>query len=254
MFSNRLKKMMKNGEAAFGTFNIINSPEMVEILGLSGFDFLVTDTEHGPNSVESVQSLVRAAEYRGMTPIVRATENARTTILRLLDVGAQGVQVPQVNSREEAESVVDAVKYFPLGNRGVALTRSADFGNVDALEYFKTANEETLVVVQCENKKGLESLEEIVTVPAVDVVFLGPFDMSQSLGVPGDVYNPKVEEAAERILRISRQAGKAAGIFVLDGEQARRRADQGFQYITINLETALLSRACKRELASARGK
>ncbi len=254
MFKNRLKKMMKEGETALGIFNMINSPELVEILGISGFDFLVIDTEHGPNSVESAQTLIRAAEYRGMTPVVRATENSRTKILRLLDVGAHGIQVPQVNSREEAEAVVDAVKYFPLGTRGVALTRVADYGNIKALDYFSQANEETLVVAQCENIKGLEALDEIVKVPSVDVVFLGPFDMSQSLGVPGEVYHPKVEEAAARVVSIARKAGKAAGIFVLDGEQARRRAEQGFQYITINAETSLLGNACKKELEVARAR
>lgn len=252
MFNNRLKQMMKEGRTAFGTFNMINSPELVEILGIAGFDFLVIDTEHGPNSVESAQTLIRAADYRGMTPVVRVTENSKTKILRLLDVGAQGIQVPQVNSRKEAEAVVDAAKYFPLGSRGVALTRSADYGNVDPLEYFRQANEETLVVAQCENVKGLEALEEILEVPSVDVIFLGPFDMSQSLEVPGDVYHPKVEAAAERVVSLARKAGKAAGIFVLDGEQAKRRAEQGFQYITINAETALLSNVCKRELGIAR--
>lgn len=254
MFENKLKRMMKNGKTAFGTFAMIDSPELVEILGISGFDFIVIDAEHGPNSVESSQNLIRSAQLRNMSPVVRVTENSRTMILRLLDVGACGIQVPQINSKEEALAVVDAAKYFPLGSRGVALTRSADFGNVKALDYFTEANEETMVVVQCENVKGLEVLEEIAAVPCVDVIFLGPFDMSQSLGVPGEVYHPEVEKAAERVLDVCGKSGKTAGIFVLDGEQARRRAQQGFKYITINLDAALIGNACRRELESARGK
>ena len=251
MFRNRLKTMLKEGRTAFGTFNLIKAPEVLEIMGLAGFDFVVIDSEHGPAMPHYGQELIRAAELRGMTPVVRVTENSRTTILRFLDVGAHGIQVPQVNSVEEALNVVRSSKYFPLGNRGVALPRSADYGAVEPLEYFRRANEETLIVSQCESVEGLERLEEIAAVPEIDVIFLGPFDMSQSMGIPGQVTHPRVEEAASRIVNVCRAHGKAAGIFVLDGESARKRAEQGFQYITINMGSSLLYRACRRELEMA---
>ncbi len=248
MFKNKLKETLKNGKPAIGTFIMCNCAELVEITGLCGFDFVVLDTEHGPLSVESTINLIRAAELKGMTPITRVTESSDSTILRSLDVGAHGIQVPQVNDFETAQKIAKASKYYPLGTRGAALARSGDYGIVSADEYFKVENEETLVVVHCENKEGLNNLEEIVKIPEIDVIFLGPFDMSQSLGVPGQIYHPLVEEAAEKVIKITKAAGKAAGIFVTDGDQANRRIEQGFQYITINVEATLFANACRNEI------
>ncbi len=253
MFDNKLKRTLKSGEAAFGTFVTCNSPDMVEILALSGFDFIVIDTEHGPLSVESTINLIRAAELRGMTPITRVTENTQTKILRSLDVGAHGVQVPQVNNKSDAEKVVEYSKYFPLGNRGVALPRAADFATVAPLEYFKTNNAESLIVVHCENKIGLENIEEIASVPEVDVIFLGPFDMSQSLGIPGQVTHPLVEDAAQRVLDACKKYNKAAGILAMSGKQAIQRVDQGFQYVPIGLDITLMANAFKYEISKAKG-
>lgn len=252
MFKNRLKALLKEGKTGIGSFVMCNSPDIVEVMALSGFDFVVIDTEHGPLSVESTQNLIRAAEVRGITPIIRVTESSETTILRSLDVGAHGIQVPQVNNRKAAEEVIRRAKYFPLGNRGVAMPRASDYGTLNPLDYFNKENEETLIVVHCENKVGLDNLDEIVEVPGIDVIFLGPFDMSQSLGVPGQVNHPLIEEAAQRVIKMSKESGKAAGIFVSNGEQARLRKEQGFQYITIGMDVTLLGMVCKDEVAKVK--
>ena len=249
MFNNKLKQKLLQGGTAIGIFITCDVPDLVEIAGISGFDFVIIDTEHGPLSVEATQDLIRAAELRGITPITRVTEHSETTILRSLDVGAHGIQVPQVNNRETAEKVVQSAKYFPTGSRGLAMPRASDFGIMNPLDYFKKANEETLIVVHCENIYGLDNLEEIVKVPEVDVIFLGPFDMSQSMGIPGEIYHPKVQDAAQRVLKLSKAAGKAAGIFVPNGEQAKIRIEQGFQYIALGLDTMLFASACKHELS-----
>ena len=249
MFKNKLKETLKTGKPAIGTFVMCDCPDLVEILGICGYDFVVLDTEHGPLSIESTINLIRAAELKGVTPITRVTETSDSTILRSLDVGAHGIQVPQVNDAATAEKVAKAAKYFPSGTRGAALARSGNYGMVSsAMDYFKTENEETLVVVHCENKEGLANLESIVKIPDIDVVFLGPFDMSQSMGVPGQIYHPLVEEAAEKVLKLTKEAGKAAGIFVTDGDQAKRRIEQGFQYITINVDTTIFAKAFKAEI------
>jgi len=249
MFKNKLKEILKSGKPAIGTFMMCNCAELVEIVGISGFDFVVLDTEHGPFSIESTINLIRAAELKGITPITRVTESSDSTILRSLDVGAHGIQVPQVNDAATAEKIAKASKYFPLGTRGAAMARSGEYGVINPIDYFDVENEETLVVVHCENKEGLNNLEDIVKVPEIDVIFLGPFDMSQSMEVPGQIYHPLVEAAADKIIKITKAAGKAAGIFVTDGEQAQRRIEQGFQYITINVEATLFARACKNEIS-----
>ncbi|MHB1651596.1 MAG: HpcH/HpaI aldolase family protein [Desulfitobacteriaceae bacterium] len=252
MLKNRLKRLLYQGGTAIGTFVSINSPDLVEIIGMSGFDFVVIDTEHGPLSIESTVGLIRAAELRGITPLTRITEGSEATILRSLDVGAYGIHVPQVNEAKLAKRIVQAAKYFPSGNRGVAMPRAADYGTLNPLEYFQEANEETMIVVHCENKQALDNLEEIAQVPEIDVIFLGPFDMSQSFGITGQINHPLIQEAAKQVLRAAQKNGKAAGIFALDGEQARLRAEEGFRYITLGMDVTLFAKVCKNEISDWR--
>lgn len=253
MFKNHLKERLSQGATVLGTFITIDSPDLVEVIGLSGFEFVVLDTEHGPFTTEATTNLIRAAELRGITPITRVTESSETTILRSLDVGTHGIQVPQVNDAATARQLVQAAKYFPIGNRGMALPRASDYGTLNPLEYFKRANEETLIVVHCENKTSLDNLEEIAKIPEIDVIFLGPFDMSQSLGIPGQLNHPLIQEASEHILKISHLYGKAAGIFAIGGEQARMRAEQGFRYIALGIDVTLFAKSCRQEIAIFRG-
>ena len=246
---NQLKRNFKKGNASIGTFVTNPSPDLVEIIALGGFDFIVIDTEHGDLSIETTKNLIRAAEYRGITPITRVTKNSTTDILRSLDVGAHGVQVPQINTVEDAKKAIKAAKYFTEGNRGLALARSADYGNVDAFEYFKSANQETLISIHCENIEGFNNLDEILKLPEIDVVFLGPFDMSQSLGIPGQINDPKLEEISLEVVRLAKKYNKAAGIFVTSAEEANRRIAQGYQYVTIQMFDSFILNACKAELS-----
>ncbi|MCP2238951.1 HpcH/HpaI aldolase family protein [Thermoanaerobacterium thermosaccharolyticum] len=254
MIKNKLKDKLKNGDTAIGTFVMCNSPEIVEIVGITGFDFVVLDTEHGPLSIESTQNLIRAAEVRGITPITRITESSETTVLRSLDVGAYGIQVPQVNDAHTASEIVKFSKYYPKGIRGIAMPRSGDYGNVDVSKYIENANDETIIIVHCENKQSLDNLDEIAKVPGIDVIFLGPYDMSQSLGIPGQVNHPYIQEAAQRVIKVCRQNGIAAGTFVGNGEEARKKAEQGFQYIIMGMDVTLFSNVCKYEISRAKSK
>lgn len=246
---NTLKHEIRNGKTSIGTFISHVSPDLVEIIALGGFDFIVIDREHGHLSIESTKNLLRAAELRGMSTVVRVTKNSTTDILQALDVGSQGVQVPQINTVEDAKKAINAAKYFPDGNRGLALTRSADYGNVDAFEYFKSANQETLISIHCENIEGFNNLDEILKLPEIDVVFLGPFDMSQSLGIPGQVNHPKLEEISLEVVRLAKKYNKAAGIFVANADEANRRIAQGFRYVTVSVIESFILSACKNELS-----
>lgn len=246
MFNNRLKKELYEGRPCFGTLICNNSPDIVEICGLAGFDFVILDIEHGYMSPETTVNLIRAAQITGMTPITRVTENSETIILRSLDVGAHGVQVPQINDAASAQLAVQRAKYHPQGMRGVAFPRSADYGLVPIFDYFRRENEETMVVVHCENVIGLRNLEEIAAVPGVDVIFLGPFDLSQSMGIPGQVGSPQIQEAANRVVKVCEQYGKIPGIYCNTADEARKRAREGFKYIPIGMDSTLISEAFKR--------
>lgn len=245
MFQNKLKRKLYDGDAAIGTFLAYSSPEIVEIIGMSGMDFVVIDCEHGPFSVESTTNLIRAAELRGLTPITRVTYNSETNILRSLDVGAHGVQVPQVNCKEDALHVISSAKYHPIGKRGVAIPRAIEFGTVDILKAYEEANEQTLVVVHCETEECYRNLDEILSVPEIDVVFLGPFDMSQSLNIPQQFEHPKMIEVTNTILEKTKKAGKIPGIYAGTAAQAKMRIVQGFQYVTIGMVETIIANSLK---------
>lgn len=224
----------------------------MEIMALAGFDFLVIDTEHGAMSIETAVHLVQAAEIHRVPSIIRVTDSADSTILRSLDIGAAGIQVPQVNSAEQARRIVRAAHYHPKGRRGLAMPRAAGYGSMPIQEYFDRSLKETMVIAQCESSEGLDSVEKIASVPDVDVIFLGPFDLSHSLGIPGQVENERIREAERRIVAACESCGKAAGIFVVSGEAAARRAREGFRYITISMEAMFLSGAARDALERAK--
>ncbi len=247
-----LKRRLSSGNSVIGSFVTIGSADTTEIMALAGYDFLVIDTEHGAMSIETATQLIRAAEVHEVPAIIRVTEPSDSTILRSLDIGAAGVQVPQVNSGELAQQIAQAAHYHPKGHRGLAMPRAAHYGSMGIEAYFQKSSEETLVVAQCESAEGLEQLEAVAAVPEIDVIFLGPFDLSHSLGIPGQVEDPRIKDAERRVVEICEAHGKAAGIFAVNGQAAADRAAQGFRYITIAMEAMFLSAAAKEALATAR--
>ena len=213
MQTNTLKQKIQAGKPAFGVSVMFPSPQIVEMIGLLGFDWVMIDCEHGAIGLESVEALVTAAELRGVTPIVRPPSKAPEEILRVLDRGAMGVQVPHVNSAGDARAVVEAVKYHPLGKRGLAAgTRPGDYGlGISAEAYVEQVNRETLVCVQLEEVEALRNIDEIVRVEGVDVFFVGPSDLSQSMGYPGRTDAAPVQAAIDKAFATIVAAGKAPG-------------------------------------------
>ncbi|MFA7093587.1 MAG: aldolase/citrate lyase family protein [Thermovirgaceae bacterium] len=246
---NLVRMKLEAQEVVTGPFVGINSPDMVEILGLSGFDLCVIDTEHGPMDPESIQPLIRAAELSGMTPVVRVPRAEPVEILKVLDVGAHCIHVPQVNSPETARVVARAARYHPAGMRGVAVPRALSYGLRPLGEALEEANREVMVIVHCENVSGLDRIDEIAAVEGVDMVFVGPYDLSQSLGVPGEIFHPSMVKAVARALEAIKRAGKPAGIFVTSPEEAERRIGEGFRYIGYSVDSLIFGKAC-REIVS----
>jgi 4-hydroxy-2-oxoheptanedioate aldolase len=196
--------------------------------------------------------MVRGAEVRGVTPLVRVPANESPVILRFLDTGAQGVQIPLARSAEDAEAAVRSAKYWPRGTRGLTGVRAAAYGQEEPLaEYVSRANDETMVVVQIETREALERVAEIAAVDGVDVVFVGPTDLSQALGVPGRTSDPDVQEAFDAISRAVAAAPPALGVLVPDLEEARRWRERGATYIAVTVDS-LLVRGARELLAAVR--
>lgn len=237
---NQAKQRLRSGCPVFGCFLRHPSPGLAEFLALKGWDLLVLDAEHGPMTVGECENMVRAIELRGGTPMVRVSANDQSQILRYLDTGAQGIHVPCVESAADAEAAVRAVKFQPMGTRGLAASRAADYGQgqplADCIEFL---NEQTLVVVQIESAKAVDNLEEIVAVGGVDVAFIGPTDLSNSFGLPGNIKHPIVQGAIQRIVDVVLQSDVALGIMVSDGAAALTWLEKGARYITTTLEGLL---------------
>lgn len=229
---NQVKARLKAGAPVIGAFCNIPSPEAVEVLGLLGFDFAIIDAEHGSPDLKEVENMVRAADASGITPLVRIAMNQPQNILRHLDTGAMGAQIPMVQSGADARAVVSAVKYPPVGRRGLAVARANGWGIPAPLgQYTQLANQETLVVVQIETVEGVAAASEIINTEGVDVVFLGPTDLSSALGYPGQATHPEVLATIEKVGKEARAAGKATGTIARDAEAYAYWRQRGFQYL-----------------------
>ena len=240
MQTNTTKQKLDNGETVYGAFFRTADTGLIELQGYLGWDFLVLDGEHGTLQPRDVEDQCRACELRGITAIARATTNEQSTILRFMDTGVQGAIIPFVNTADDAERAVQSIKYQPRGKRGLAGIRAADFGRTGPLgEYVKKANEETLVIAQIETTEGLENLDAIVQTPDVDVIFIGPNDLANSLGHPGDIPHPDVQAAMDKIADTTIAAGKILGLMIYTSEGARQWRDKGARFITVPFEAIM---------------
>ena len=256
MRTNTTKAKLKAGETVYGCFVRYPEATLVEILGYYGWDYLLLDAEHSSITPRDCEHLVRACELQNVTPIVRVPTNQPPVILRYLDTGVQGAQVPMINTRDEAEACVRAVKYHPRGNRGLAGVRAANFGQIQPFsfkQYTAQANTETMVIAQVETAAAVDALPDILQVPDIDVIFVGPTDLSQSLGLPGEVNHPLVQETFDRISELVTASDKVLGTLVPNLDVARQWQERGARYMMITMED-LLGPACRNFLQTVRTK
>jgi len=240
-----MKRKLEEGRIVYGPFVKITDPACIEIAAYSGFDFVIIDLEHGPHSVQEAQNLVRAAELTGITPIIRVLENNPAYILRALDIGAQGVEVPHISTKEEAEKAARAARFVPQGERGLCrFVRAANYSSISSDKYIPKANEEVVVIIHVEGVEGVRNLREILEVPGIDIIFLGPYDLSQSCGVPGKVDHPAVVEKMEEAVSIAKKAGVKIGTFVDNCKQAKKWKEVGVQYISFSVDVGIYYEAC----------
>ena len=235
MRTNTLKEKLMAGKLVLGSAVGFHSPDTIELLGVLGLDYVTLDLEHEVFDELAVLHSIRAAESAGITPIARVA-NDPERILRLLDAGAQGIHVPRVNTKRDAESAASAARFYPEGTRSFfATARSGDYGiNVTEEEYAATANRETLVTAQIEEAEGVTNLDAILSVPGIDVIQVGPKDLWQSMGMPD---RGEVQKVADDIITKAIQAGKWVSSYVwLNAalpEQVARLRGLGIQMLTV---------------------
>jgi 2-keto-3-deoxy-L-rhamnonate aldolase RhmA len=235
-----LRARTRAGETLLGCFLSWPTSGVIELAAIAGFDFVVLDGEHGFFSIESVASAVLAADCAGIAPIVRAPSAVSEQLSRYLDAGAAGTLLPRVESAAVARAAIEALKFAPAGKRGLGGVRANRYATFPLAEFVRRANEETLVAVQIERREALDELTEIAAEPGIDVLFVGPNDLSQALGIPGETASPRYESAVRRIAHEASSAGKAAGIMVGSRDQLPPLRELGFRFFTTSDRALLL--------------
>jgi len=228
---NYVKKRFLHGESTLGVITNIGCTQLVEIIGLTDFDYVLFDMEHGPISEETLQNLVRTAKFVGLVPLVRVRENNPKMILQALDLGACGVMVPQVETGQDVRAVIDAVKYTPLGKRGLStFTPAGRWGTIPLPQHIEHSNENTIIIAQIETTKGVENVQSIANVNGLDVIIVGPADLSQSLSIPGEFRHPLLQEAIDEVIQVACRSQVTAGALVRNVEQVKEFYGKGVRF------------------------
>jgi 4-hydroxy-2-oxoheptanedioate aldolase len=236
MPNQRLKDKLTAGQAATVIAPFATSAGLVEMLGHMDFDGVFLDTEHGPSGWEDIEHQARAADLTGYSSVMRVQDNDASTITRALDRGVSGIQIPHVNTRAEAEAAVQHVKFAPLGHRGWSGWRGAL--GVPSADYARVANEQSLVAIMLEEVVALDNLDDILKVDHIDVFFVAPGDLAQSMGVPGQTAHPQVTSAMEDALKRIRAAGRISGTLTTPA-MLDRHLELGVQFLYVGLGSLL---------------
>ncbi|MCF4174204.1 4-hydroxy-2-oxoheptanedioate aldolase [Vibrio mediterranei] len=240
MLENKFKQSLKGHDPLWGLWLGLPDTSCAEICGSAGFDWVLIDGEHASFDLTGIKHHLQALAAHSASPIVRAEDSNPTLIKRLLDIGAQTVLVPMVNDANEAEQVVKSALYPPLGHRGIgsALARASQWNRVP--QYLHRANEQICILVQVETKQAIDNIEAIAAVEGIDGIFIGPSDLSGSMGHIGNPSHPEVVAAIDHAIEVIQHAGKATGILSLNPQQAREYAARGVKFIGAGVDTLLL--------------
>lgn len=250
--ANAFRRGLAEGRRQLGFWCMLASPMITEMLARTGIDWVLIDTEHAPNETPEIYHHLRAVQGSGAAAIVRPAWNDMVLIKRLLDAGAQSFIIPNVQTAEEAAAAVAATRYPPEGVRGVAATsRGAGYGMIP--DYLARAHEEIAMVVQIESAEAVRNLEAIAAVPGVDGVFVGPSDLSASMGHLGDPDAPEMQEIIGDIARRAAAAGCAAGILARSAEDAQACLARGYSFVSIGSDLGFVAGGAAARLAALRG-
>ena len=231
MNKNLMKEKLNSGQNVIGLFQNVINPNITEIMGLLGFDFVIVDGEHTTFNPNLAEEHFRAAELRDISSVTRIGQNDQQVIQKFLDAGSQGVLMPLINNKTDAKSVVDSVKYPPVGKRGLASGRGSAYGIPQSVkEHVDSSNKETLVAIQIETTEAMENVDAISSIDEVDVLFFGPSDISSSFGIHGQINDPKVRDTISDLSKIAIGNGKACGTLARGADDFNFYKAAGFKW------------------------
>lgn len=255
MLNNTLRKRIKAGELTLGSWITIGHPNVAEILANAGFDWLVIDIEHNPIDISMVQTLITTIQSKGVAAFVRVSKNEEVVIKHVLDAGADGIIVPMICSKEDAAQAVNYAKYPPIGKRGVGLARAQQYGTGFDI-YKKWVAEDLVVIAQIEHIDGIENLEEIISVDGIDGTIIGPYDLSGSMGMPGEYEKPVVKEALKKYIDICKAQSFPMGFHVVNTDPAKiqEKIDEGYCFIAYGTDFLFMGDTAARGMSILKGK
>jgi 2-dehydro-3-deoxyglucarate aldolase len=232
-----LKEKLKNNELTIGSWIMIGHPISVEVMALAGFEWLVIDMEHTSIDINTAQNLITTIQANGIKALVRVSKNEEVIIKKVLDIGADGIIIPMVNSKEDAVKAVEFAKYPPNGKRGVGLYRASKYG-VKFEEYKKWVEEELLIIVQIEHVDAVNNIDDILSVEGIDGTIIGPYDLSGSMGYPGEFERDDVKIAVETVVEKCKKMNIPAGFHVVDTDPSKLQVkiDQGCTFLAYGID------------------
>ncbi|MDX9743119.1 MAG: aldolase/citrate lyase family protein [Arcobacteraceae bacterium] len=232
-----LKNKLKNNELTIGSWITIGHSAVVDVMATAGFDWLVVDLEHTSIDLTTAHSLIATIQANGMKALVRVSKNEEVIIKRVLDMGADGIVVPMIKSRKDALEAIDYAKYPPVGKRGVGLFRAQKYGT-GFDEYKKWVSEELVIIAQIEHYEAVENIEEIIMTEGIDGVIIGPYDLSGSLGYPGEYHREEVKEGIAKVLRVCKEQNVPSGFHVIESnsQKLQERIDQGCTFLAYSVD------------------
>lgn len=250
-----LKAKLNRNELTIGSWITLAHPGIAEIMAMAGFDWLTVDLEHSVITIREAGELIRVIDLCGVVPLVRLSVNDSVQIKRVMDAGAHGIIVPMVNSAEEAIKAVEAVHYPPQGKRGVGLARAQGYGG-SFEKYKEWLSQESIVIVQVEHIRAVENLDAILSVEGVDGFFVGPYDLSASLGIPGQFDNKLMVEAMGKIKTFMRNSSKISGYHVVepDVDQFQQCVKDGYRFLAYSVDIRMLDTCCRSAIKKIKGK
>ena len=255
MQSTKLKNKLNRGDVCIGTWITLGHSGIAEIFASAGFDWLVVDLEHSTITIEQAGDLIRTIDLAGSEPLVRLTSNDINLIKRVMDAGANGIVVPNVNTPEEARKAVSATRYAPDGSRGVGLGRAQKYGP-GFKDYFEWQKNNPIVIVMIEDIKALTCLDDILRVPGVDGFMIGPYDLSCSMGIAGEFNRPEFIGVMQRILKAGLDAGCAAGLHIIEPDLVRLQEviSEGYRFIAYSVDIRMLDVSARAGINCAKEK
>ena len=249
MYNNTLKSKLKNNELTIGSWITIGHPSVIEVLSCAGFEWLTIDMEHTTIDYSMAQILISTIQSKGMSALVRVSKNEEVYIKRVMDAGADGIIVPMVNTAKDAKKAVEYVKYPPVGKRGVGLFRAQKFGLCDGFQDYKNwLNEYAIIIAQVEHIDAVRNIDEIISVSGINGIIIGPYDLSGSMGCPGELNNPEVEEAISRVLLECKNKKFPAGFHVVppSRKKLQEKINDGYSFIAFSTDFLFMGENAKK--------